>query len=158
MAAPKAWGKKTVDYLRTRFRDANGVVVWKSGHFAGRVAGSLDDAGYRVICIQVAGVRHFLKAHRVMWALYHDTVPVALDHKDRNRDNNYIENLRPSNAQHNTLNKGKYANNKTGMSGVKLRESGNYQVQHRCKSYGTYPTYEQACEVKLGLIAQDNII
>ena len=156
MAKTRKWGTREIAYLRTIFQDVGGVVQWASGtRNAGKVAGSLDNAGYRVICLQIKGRRIFLKAHRVMWALYNDTVPDVLDHIDRNRDNSSIENLRASNPKSNAGNKGQYANNTSGMSGIKLRESGNYQVTHNLKCYGTYPSFEEAAAVKMNLILEE---
>ena len=153
MAKVRKWGAREIAYLRTVFQDVGGVVQWAPGtRNSGKVAGSLDNTGYRVICIQIRGRRVFLKAHRVMWALYNSTVPDVLDHIDRNRDNNCIENLRESDPKSNAGNKGQYMNNKSGMSGVKLRESGNYQVTHNCKCYGTYASLDEAIAVKLGLM------
>lgn len=146
----KLWSPREIKYLRTRFEDINGAVAWKSGSREGRKAGSLDDAGYRVICMQKNGRRHFLKAHRVMWALYNDTIPPVIDHIDRDRDNNSIENLRESNAKDNALNKGVYSNNKTGVSGVIYEaRKGKYRVRNKQnKHIGYFTTLDEAIEAR----------
>ena len=154
----KLWSPREIKYLRTRFEDRDGRVVWKSGHYAGRVAGSLDNAGYRVICIQVQGKRRFLKAHRVMWALYNDTIPPVIDHIDRNRDNNRIGNLRPSDAFQNAQNKGKYSNNTTGATGVTYDcSNGRYRARDKQnKHIGYYKTLDEAISARNAALTSTN--
>tara|TARA_R110002051_G_C8555261_1_gene473340 strand:- start:244 stop:696 length:453 start_codon:yes stop_codon:yes gene_type:complete len=84
-----------------------GVFTWKltsrnGGRvIKGRVAGSVGQNGYRTIVFM--GVR-FL-AHRLAWFMYYRTAPRNhIDHIDRNRLNNKIENLRDVSRSVNMLN------------------------------------------------------
>lgn len=88
----------SLDYLHELFQPhfMRGELTWKkaqggkkSGAPAGSSAGS---AGY--VKIQIDG-RTYL-AHRLLYAMYHKSDPGAMevDHKDRDRADNRIENLR----------------------------------------------------------------
>ena len=63
-------------------------------------AGSIDNEGYVRICIH--GTRYL--AHRLAWFYVYGWCPPLLDHKDRNRSNNAINNLRVANYSLNNLN------------------------------------------------------
>jgi hypothetical protein len=74
---------------------ATGQFTWlKIGNtngFAGKVAGSLDQQGYRRISVY----SRFYKAHRLAWLYIHGVWPEPeIDHINRIRDDNRIENLR----------------------------------------------------------------
>lgn len=73
------------------------------------------------------------------------------DHIDRNRLNNRKLNLRVCTQQENNKNKGRYSNNKTGYTGVEVREYANRTVYlvvmaFEGKSYhiGSYDSLEEA--------------
>ena len=80
------------------YRD--GSLFWRR---SGRLAGNLSSTGYRHI--QIWGVT-FLE-HRVIFAMHNNNVPDIVDHKNRIRNDNRIENLRPSNSSLNQANRDK---------------------------------------------------
>ena len=53
-------------------------------------AGTIGSDGYRVIRFDNKN----WKAHKLIWAYHYNTVPNILDHIDRDKLNNHIENLR----------------------------------------------------------------
>lgn len=60
--------------------------------------GSVNPDGYiRVWCNGTLRMKH-----RLLFWLYHGYLPEEIDHMDKNRSNNCISNLRPSNRKHNT--------------------------------------------------------
>ena len=68
---------------------------------AGQIAGSIDAKGY--IDIGLNGGRY--KAHVLAWLYVHgEWPPSKLDHKDRNKGNNRILNLRPATPSENGRN------------------------------------------------------
>lgn len=84
---------------------------------AGAVAGCDNGNGY--IKIDIDGVAHH--AHRLAWLYVHRVFPEGrLDHRDLNRSNNRIANLRPATPQQNTANSPVRTNNSTGYKGVTL--------------------------------------
>lgn len=92
--------------------------VKKKGVKYGKKAGSKDASGY--IKIFVGG--YSLLAHRIIWFIHNGLVPEGfeLDHKDGNKSNNKIDNLRLSTRGQNQRNIGLNENNKTGFKGVSL--------------------------------------
>lgn len=67
--------------------------------------------------------------HLVIWMMFNDTLPEAIDHIDGNKQNNRIENLRASTKQKNEANTGPRKNNSTGYKGIRKHKNGRYTVQ-----------------------------
>lgn len=93
--------------LHKLFTYRKGVLYWKHDirrTKAGDVAGYLDGQGY--ITVGIAGV--YYKAHRLVWRMHHPKgkMPKILDHADRVRSNNKIENLRIATHGVNMCNRG----------------------------------------------------
>lgn len=89
--------------------------------------------------------------HRVVWSVVYGKWPTtALDHIDRNKANNRIENLREVTIQKNQQNLTKYKNNSSGVTGVTL-VSGKYKVRLGYKGQrlclGTYMDIQEAEKV-----------
>lgn len=81
---------------------------------AGDVAGT-ESHGYIVIAIE----GETYKAHRLAWLYVHGYFPEnLLDHKDRIRHHNWINNLREASNQCNQRNTGNRVDNKSGVKGV----------------------------------------
>lgn len=85
------------------------------------VAGSLSNKGYWVI----PSSGSYYKVHRVVWLLHHKDISTKfqIDHKDRNRENNKIENLREIALELNRRNISKQSNNSSGITGVHWRNT-----------------------------------
>ena len=95
-----------------------GVFRWKRGNSRKRIgdaAGHTDRGGYTKICID--GVKYY--AHRLAWFYHYKTWPSGyIDHIDRCRSNNRIQNLRDTNQTINGLNGALRVNNTSGHTGV----------------------------------------
>jgi len=96
-----------------------GLFQWrirKAGRdFGPFFAGSADANGYRVI--RLNGKLYF--AHRLAWLLSTGAWPAnQIDHKDGNRSNNRISNLRECTNQENMLNSKLYITSASGIKGV----------------------------------------
>ncbi len=79
----------------------------------GRHAGSLDK--YWMVIYQ--GVKY--RCHRIIWEMFHGlTDGMLIDHIDRDKLNNRIQNLREVTVTENARNQPKQSNNKTGKTGV----------------------------------------
>lgn len=99
-----------------------GIFVWKKKtHIRapiviGEVAGHLENDGYKRITL--FGKRYF--AHRLAWIYMKESIPdkMQIDHINRNRDDNRIENLRLATSTENKRNCKKTKVNKSGYKGV----------------------------------------
>jgi len=106
---------------------------WKNGH------------GYW----QVYCDKKYLRMQRVIWEMFNGPIPIGLeiDHVDRNKDNNRIENLRLTTRSENALNRNVQSNNKLGIKGVS--KSGKKfvaytRVNKKTINLGYYNTPEEA--------------
>ena len=106
--------KKALDY-----NPLTGVFIWKvsnkSAVKAGDMAGCLDSDGYSII--RVFGKNQ--KAHRLAWLYINGYLPEnCIDHIDKIRNHNSIDNLREASNQCNQRNRGNPKNNTSGIKGV----------------------------------------
>lgn len=83
---------------------------------AGEVAGAVDRRGYYHITLY--GVHYYV--HRLVWLWHHGYLPEHnIDHADRCRSNNRIENLREVTQSCNLRNTGNRLTNTSGVKGVR---------------------------------------
>jgi hypothetical protein len=81
----------------------------------GSVAGSINDGGYLVICID--GVNYL--GHHLAWLYVYSEYPSReIDHRDNIRHHNWINNLRLATRSQNIANCSKSVTNKSGFKGV----------------------------------------
>ena len=114
------------------FTFKSGVLYWKfrkgatkedrrfNSRFGGKAAGQ-DDNGY--IRIRINGKRY--KAHRIIWEMHFGEIPLDrwVDHIDRDRKNNSLENLRLVDFSYNSRNRNVRKNSRTGVTGVMWKRS-----------------------------------
>lgn len=112
------------DYIRSLldYDSVRGRLVWRGvGHAArrpGHIAGSAHKSGYRHITID----RRAYKEHRVVWCWVHGRWPPdEIDHINRDRSDNRVENLREATRSQNAINGPVRRNNATGHNGVSRR-------------------------------------
>jgi hypothetical protein len=104
-----------------------GVFVWKhrieldrhvrawNTRYAGNITGSVNNVGY----VQVNIGNHNYKAHRLAWLHVHGEWPKSqIDHINRVRTDNRIENLRLATPTENLWNSGVRLDNKSGAKGI----------------------------------------
>lgn len=104
--------------------DSLSGLVWvkdmNGGAYANQVAGSLHPDGYWLLTL---GGKKYM-AHRVVMHLvtgFNLQSKLEIDHKDRDRSNNNVSNLRVVTSLQNSQNKGDYKNNTSGIKGVVSR-------------------------------------
>jgi len=91
-------------------------------------AGCTNGGGYAQI--QIEG-KIFL-AHRLIFLMHNGYLPKILDHINRNKQDNRIENLRGASKKLNSINSKVYSNNKTGRKGVYWNENSQmYNAQYK---------------------------
>ena len=108
--------------------------------------GSIDKDGYLIIKVKS---KQF-KAHRIVWLLNYGHFPKSeLDHINRNKLDNRIENLRESNRTQQNRNKDKKVNKETGEIGIYIDKTKGlkkkYATKINNKTYRFY-TLQEAIE------------
>lgn len=104
------WKTRPIDH----FSSSRTAKMWNK-RFAGKEAGSIDGAGYVVVCIDSI----YFRAHRVVWAYTFNKWPEGpLDHINGNRQDNRPDNLREATEQQNMFNKTAAYNGTSKFKGV----------------------------------------
>lgn len=121
---------------------------------SGKPVGYKKSSGYWNIHVSVNNKSHHLLAHRVIWELTYGEIPsgMQIDHINRDRSDNRIENLRLVTMTENMHNKGDYATNTTGHKYVMYRKDRNAYI-FRIKRFGKlhtsyHKTLDEAVEAK----------
>lgn len=127
-----------------------GIFTRKNCHISalnGKPAGYLDQSsGYVKICIKGT----YYRAHRLAWYYTHKEWPLEdLDHRDRDRSNNAIENLRLATQMQNSLNVKRSKANTSGYTGIYWdSQAKRWQAEARGggvrKHIGNFKTLEDA--------------
>ena len=115
----------SLEFLKETFYYKDGFLYWNvrpKHHFetewswkrfnkyqANTKAGRLDEkSGYRKVSFRVNGKRFTTKEHRIIWYILNNEVPHVIDHIDRNRSNNNIDNLRNVDYYENNINRANF--------------------------------------------------
>ena len=100
------------------YNQETGVFTWRVTRHsvkAGDIAGSNKNNGYRQISVNKN--RHY--AHRLAWFYVNGVWPAdQIDHINRVKDDNKIDNLRMADSYLNNQNRGISKNNTSGVKGV----------------------------------------
>lgn len=117
---------------------------WKAKspwHEAGDIAGGYNTRGYYRVKMTVGLNKITFLCHRIIYFMHHGVLPDILDHIDRDKSNNSIDNLRPSNNSQNNRNRRFNKKSKTGMTGVS-RDNQKYRaricIDNKLKHLGTF--------------------
>ena len=113
----------------------------------GEKVGHLNTEGYIVVWVGNKRVR----AHRIIYELHFGAIPTnfEIDHIDRNRSNNSIDNLRVVDRSANSFNRSKRSDNTTGFTGVTYDKKNKkfvaqIQLKGSTQRIGQYDTAEEA--------------
>jgi len=144
-----------VQYARDNFKvNEDGSLVFIGKPTArrrfGQKVGSLGNHGY-LVCKFIDSI---IPIHKIYYALYHGVYPekpFIVDHKNRNKLDNSIENLRLCTYSDNLCNKISY-NNTSGCKGVSWHNGTNkwrVALNYKKKKYnfGLYKSFEEAVKV-----------
>lgn len=83
--------------------------------------------------------------HRIIWLMEYKLFPIEIDHKDRNKLNNKLSNLREVTRTENNHNKIIQINNTSGAVGVDYRKERNrWRARIDNKLIGYFITKEEA--------------
>jgi hypothetical protein len=104
-----------------QYAPETGEFTWKVSHpraKAGAVAGAIDHYGYVVIRLD----GRLYKAHRLVWLYVHGVWPLKnIDHINRIKNDNRLENLRLADQSINMHNVDVRVGSKSGVAGVTWR-------------------------------------
>lgn len=110
----------------------------------GQPLGSKTNKGY--LYAQLQGQRY--PVHHLVWLWHFGKLPKQIDHINRDKADNRIENLREACGTLNNLNKGAPSNNKLGLKNIRKLPSGNYQVRVLGINLGVFVTVYEAIQVR----------
>lgn len=123
-----------------------GLFKWRSGHWAGKAAGSINGRGY----VNIPLLRRTFKAHRIAWLFENGGwPPLSIDHINGEKADNRILNLRLCTQSQNTANSRKSAANTSGFKGVSFdiksrRWRATITTAGVTNHLGFFPTPEEA--------------
>lgn len=120
----------------------NGELHWRASNYGTKAgqAGWLDPKGYRRV--QLCGQTY--PAHWLVWYYVHGVWPKGqIDHINRIKDDNRIENLRDVTQEENQTNTGARATSKTGIKHIHPTRY-SFRVKIKDVTYGRFKTLEQA--------------
>jgi hypothetical protein len=144
----------TKEYLQKLFEYKDGQLYWNEPpRLKGKVAGGSRNDGYKTIQIKIAkNSFQRILAHRVIFMMHYGYMPEVVDHIDRNRGNNRIENLRQCTFQQNLWNQSVRKNTKSGYKGVYWSEKINVwnvyiAVDKKLKYFGSYKDIKEAAKI-----------
>jgi hypothetical protein len=136
--------------LHELFEYRDGVLFWKSTRstrkdIIGKKVGYLNTAGY--LATEING-QHFM-VHRLVYWLFNEERPILIDHIDRNKLNNKIENLRPATHVENSYNTKVRCDNRLSVKGVTFHKltkkyGARCQVNKKAHWLGLFETVEDA--------------
>jgi len=115
--------------------------------------GSTHHSGYRFINYHNISYPE----HHLVWLLFKgafpDTTKYEIDHKNRNRSDNRIENLRLVDRSGNAKNHGKRVDNTSGCTGVAWRKEAccwraRLYVGKKCINLGNFIEYSEAVNAR----------
>lgn len=131
------------------YNPLTGIFTWRvsrSKAKAGNPAGSIENTGY--LSIGIDGARY--GAHRLAWLYEYGTMPEQeIDHINRLRTDNRIENLRESTVAENIYNRGVSRRNTSGYKGVTRslnRWMAMIKVAGKSMYLGTFTTRQEAAQ------------
>ena len=138
------------DIFKEAVEYKDGALYWtKSVRFginAGDRAGGVRQNGYRYVRYQNVQAAE----HRIVWMLHHGEIPshLVVDHINRDRADNRIENLRLLTNRENTSNWIR----RPFPVGVQRRASGKFRAQAKSNGrncyIGTFDTVEEAAKAR----------
>ncbi len=138
------------DVLNKMFTYKDGQLFWKVNwglkvKAGTRVGTFIKNKGYRRLYFKGKGIGE----HRAIWIMHNGAIPIGyeIDHKDTNKSNNIISNLRLATRSQNGFNKA-FKGNSSGYKGV-TKLSGwlaHISVNGVNKNLGVHETAELAHE------------
>lgn len=148
MSRPRKYPLPTFEAVaaKLRYDPLTGEFERKSGDGYVPIPTYKINVGYRVIGLSAPRASAYL-AHRLAWLLTHGEWPVGeIDHRDNDKLNNRIANLRIATRSQNRANVPSF--NRTGRKGIRQAASGRFVayiwLRTHIKHLGTFDTLDEA--------------
>lgn len=126
------------------------IFIIKAKIFPGKMAGTVKKDGY--VRVTYSG-KHY-KGHSLAWYLHYGEWPTHdIDHKNRDRSDNSISNLVPSNKELNQWNRSDQSKYGPGI----YRRNGRYTVKYKGIDVGRFDTLDMAIYVRQMAIQSSRI-
>ena len=129
------------------YKKKTGYVYWRSSNKIVKSCTTTKGARYKRIMINS---EHYV-LHRIIYQMHYGDLlsSEVIDHIDRNKQNNKIENLRKANVFINNQNQGERKNNTSGYKGVSWSKQRNkwratITINKKHKHFGFFATKEEA--------------
>ncbi len=140
-----------IELMRQRLRYDDGKLFWIDGRRAGKEAGCLKPSGYKEVNFN----GKVYKVHRVIYSMFKGVIAdgLVIDHKNQERDDNRIENLRAVSQSENMKNTGLGSNNTSGIKGVGWQKNVQkyvafIRVNGKLKQLGYYTDKNEAIKAR----------
>ena len=135
----------TKEYLQKVFLYKNGFLLWKEQRGPvkpGSVAGTMNSRGYIHIRLDM----NFHQAHRLIWIYFNGEIPeeMSVDHINRDRADNRIENLRLLTTSENNRNSKRSDHTSVGVWKVGGKYSAYYNTNGKRYYIGRFNTESEA--------------
>ena len=142
------------DDLADKVEYIGGVPYWKytfstpkKSHIKGEEAGNVRLDGYRLICLNGKSVL----SSRLHYYIQHGWLPEFVDHIDRDRSNDLLNNLRAVTRAQNSRNRTKSKGTTSIYKGVTLRQDGKWRcrltINSKVINLGSFATEREAAIV-----------
>ena len=148
--------KLTYEYVRKLFKYDGENLIWnksKAKSKKGEVAGGVWSNGYRYIGIDN---KNYL-AHRLIWFYHYGYFPENnIDHINRKKTDNRIENLREVSQSCNMRNCGNVSTNTSGVKGVSFEKNKKawtvcVRIENKNHSSGQSKDFDEAVLLRYAL-------
>ncbi len=143
----------TQEYLRSVFDYDGNNLIWRETRGMARkgsVAGTINSRGYRHIRID----NKFYQSHRLIWIYFNKEIPerLVVDHINRDRLDNRIENLRLLSSSENNRNSAKSDGDMVGIWSVGKRFKATYRHEGIRHYIGIFDTAKEAITARQNFI------
>lgn len=130
------------------YNPLTGDFIWKvkiaDKVVVGTIAGTINDAGYRII--RIDGKKY--RAHQLAFLYMENYFPLQVDHGNHIKNDNVWTNLSAATYSSNGKNQPKTRRNKTGVVGVSIRPDNKFVARIYLKGrhifLGVFKTLEEA--------------